>query len=275
MPELPEIHTVVNYLKKNVVDKKITKVAIIDNSIIENISNTQFKKGLLGNRIENVRRRGKYVIIELTNGKNLIVHLRMTGQLIYNNSNAENNKYTRILINLDKNSQLKIGSKRKFTTVNLVDEPDEIKCIREMGPEPLESDFDVEKFKSLFKNRRGMIKPLLMKQRFIAGLGNIYTDEALFLSKIHPKTKANKINEDEKEKLYNSIQKVLKEGIKHNGTTREDYKTASNETGSHQNYLHVYGKDGEECTECDCLIEKIKVSGRGTHYCPCCQKIKN
>ncbi|TDX59032.1 DNA-formamidopyrimidine glycosylase [Orenia marismortui] len=272
MPELPEVQTVVDTLYSRVLDKKIVDVEVKREELIANVDSQEFENRLIDVKINNVRRRGKYIIIELDSGEYLVGHLRMTGYFFYAEQGVASTKYDCIFFKFKDGDELRLGSKRKFTRIYLVDDLNEAGSLTKLGPEPLSDEFTLEKFKEMLSTRRGKIKPLLLNQKFLAGLGNIYVDEALFLSKIHPLRTADTITEKESSNLYHAIRKVLSDGIEHRGTTKWDYVDASGESGSHQNYLMVYDKAGEECSECGTKLEKIKVGGRGTYFCPNCQE---
>ncbi|MCK8824014.1 bifunctional DNA-formamidopyrimidine glycosylase/DNA-(apurinic or apyrimidinic site) lyase [Fuchsiella alkaliacetigena] len=271
MPELPEVQTVVDTLSSRIIGLKITEVEVKVEKLIALSTVADFKAELIGKEIKGVRRRGKYIIIELSDDKYLIVHLRMTGQLLYAAQNLELAKHTHVIISFANQHQLRFINKRKFGRIYLVSDFSEAGSLAELGPEPLSEDFTLDTFKALFENRRGIIKNLLLNQKFLAGLGNIYVDEALYLAGIHPLRKADQISEEELAKLYQAIRKVLKDGIKHRGTTKWDYVDGSGQAGEHQDYLQVYDRKGKNCYDCAEQIEKIKVSGRGTYFCPECQ----
>ena len=272
MPELPEVQTVVDTLSQFIIDKEIIDVNVIKGKIIAKPKEVQeFIRILEGSKIEGVRRRGKYIIINLDNQYYYVTHLRMTGRFIYSKE-EEQDKYDCIIFGFDDGSRLRLGSKRKFTRTYLVKKLDEAGSLTKLGPEPLLDEFTLDKFKKMLINRRGRIKPLLLNQKFLAGLGNIYVDEALFIAKIHPVTTADALNGDQIEKLYDAIRQVLSEGIKYRGTTKWDYVDAAGRSGSYQEYLRVYDKEGKECINCGNKLERIKVGGRSSYFCPSCQK---
>lgn len=165
-----------------------------------------------------------------------------------------------------------LGTQRKFARAYLVSDLSQAGSLTKLGPEPLADDFTLEQFKELFSNRISRIKPLLLNQRFIVGIGNIYADESLHRAKIHPLRNADTLNDSDLKRLYNSIREVLRESIENNGTSISDFVDLEGGEGDNQNNLLVYGRDGEECLCCNEEIEKTEVSGRGTHYCPNCQE---
>ena len=276
MPELPEVETVVKGLRPIVEDKIITDVEIRVEDLIgypeDNID--KFKEELIGSSISAVDRRGKYIIFELDIDKNMIIHLRMTGKLLVSEVEKYRDKHTHVIFSLDDGQEIRFNNVRKFGRIYLIDpdHPEQAGGFAELGPEPLSEDLSLEKFKQLFENRRGIIKSLLMNQKFIAGIGNIYADEILFLSGIRPDRTADTLTDMEKEKIYFNMRDILKKGILYGGTTFSDYVNAFGQEGSFQVELRVYQKEGEECFKCGAHIEKTKIGGRSTYYCPKCQK---
>ncbi|SJZ40145.1 bifunctional DNA-formamidopyrimidine glycosylase/DNA-(apurinic or apyrimidinic site) lyase [Selenihalanaerobacter shriftii] len=271
MPELPEVQTVVDSLRPKIKDLRVIDVEIKEKKMIAFPDISGFKEVLINNQVKTVRRRGKYIIIELADGHYLVTHLRMTGQLIYSSDNSEEAKYTYIIIQFDNQHQLRFINKRKFGRMYLVSDLADAGSLTKLGPEPLEDDFTFDKFKALFDNRTGMIKPLLLNQKFLAGLGNIYVDESLHLSHVHPERKANRLTEKELKNLYKNIRKILREGIKYRGTTKWDYVDSSGNAGEYQNHLKAYDREGEVCYTCDTPLNRIKVGGRSSYFCPQCQ----
>ncbi|WP_027339350.1 DNA-formamidopyrimidine glycosylase [Halonatronum saccharophilum] len=274
MPELPEVQTVVDTLADLVLNKEIIDVEVKQEELIAKPSVKEFKSILKGVKIDRVRRRGKYIVVELSNGYYLVTHLRMTGRFFYASKETKVDKYDYIFFKFKEGDELRLGSKRKFTKTYLVDDLTEAGSLTKIGPEPLADDFILDWFKKALAKRRGNIKALLLNQRFLAGLGNIYVDEALFLARVHPLRIANSLEDKEVKMLYKSIRQVLSEGIEHRGTTKWDYVDASGQGGSYQNYLRVYDRAGKKCPSCDATIERIKVGGRSTHFCPKCQPRK-
>jgi formamidopyrimidine-DNA glycosylase len=272
MPELPEVQTVVDSLKPYVLDKEIIEVEVLNEKLIANEDKKTLTEVVAGSKIEEVTRRGKYIVIKLSNGYYLVTHLRMTGRFSYLEDKEELDKYDYIIFSFQEGDELRLGSKRKFTRLYLVTELEDAGGLGKLGPEPLSSQFTLAKFKELIAPRRGNIKLLLLNQKFLAGVGNIYADEILFRARVHPQRKADTLTEPEIEALYHEIREVLKEGIKFRGTTKWDYEDASGEGGSYQNQLQIYDRAGEECFKCETEVEKIKVGGRATYFCPQCQE---
>ena len=274
MPELPEVETIVQGLKAPLCKRKINNVFVRDGRIVGHPDSPKtFKENLEGEKIVSLGRRGKYVIIEVSNGKWLIIHLRMTGQLLIKGREEKIAKHTHIIMQLDNETDLRFNNVRKFGRMYLInpDKPEQAGGFAKLGPEPLTEEFTPAKLKEIIKGRTTSIKNILLNQQLIAGIGNIYCDEALFRSGIKPDRPADKLTDEEIEKLHHEINNVIAAGIKYNGTTFSDYVNALGEEGSFQKELMVYNRFGENCHQCDCQIEKNKVAGRSSHFCPNCQ----
>lgn len=275
MPELPEVQTVVDSLRPKICDKRFSKVEVLEEVLVEKPEIEEFKDILTEQKIESIRRRGKYIIMELGNGYYLVTHLRMTGRFIYNDTVEEVGEYDYILFEFVEGGELRLGSKRKFTRVYLVDDLAEAGSLTDLGPEPLSDEFTLDEFRNMIAKRRGRMKPLLLNQKFIAGIGSIYADESLFIAGIHPERKADTLNGGEITELYEAIKTVLAEGIKHRGTTKWDYVDASGEAGSYQDELRVYDRAGEECFVCGTMVQRIEVGSRSAYFCPRCQPMED
>jgi formamidopyrimidine-DNA glycosylase len=235
-----------------------------------------YKHRVTGNKINNLTRRGKYLIMHLDNGVMAIFHLRMTGRLCYVKKGTSEDKYKRIIFNLDNNDKLIYADTRTLGTLYAI-KPEEINKISglyTLGCEPLSKEFTLKYLREKLKNSHGKIKPFLLNQKNIAGLGNIYVDESLFLSGINPKQNCNTVSLNQIKLLHTAINKVIGDGIRDGGTTFRDYVNGDGNKGTHQNNLFVYGRDKMACQKCGTIIEKIKVGGRGTCYCPKCQKLR-
>jgi formamidopyrimidine-DNA glycosylase len=269
MPELPEVETIKRDLDPMLVGRTITGVTVGWEGCVDRPSMATFCEQIVGHRIEGVGRRGKFLILSLSGGGALLVHLRMTGKLLISDPTAPWETHARLAFSLDDGNELRFVTVRKFARLYLVEAPDEV--LGDLGPEPLGEGFDQQAFCRLFANRRGMIKPLLLDQRFLAGLGNIYVDEALFKAGIHPRRLSDSLTRDELDRLHEAIQAVLQEAIADRGTSRSDYIRPDGTQGAHQDKLLVSGKAGEACHRCGTEIERIVVGGRGTYFCPRCQ----
>ncbi|KIC72158.1 DNA-formamidopyrimidine glycosylase [Candidatus Protochlamydia amoebophila] len=275
MPELPEVHTIVQDLKQSrLIGKKIISTEIFWPKTLAVPTPEIFCQQVQGQSIQNVDRRGKYIIFQLSNQMFLIVHLRMTGRFQFVTSQTPTSPYVRIQFNFENDDQLRFHDTRKFGRWYLVSDVEEI--IGHLGPEPLLSSFTFELFEDMMKNRKTLLKSLLLDQSFIVGLGNIYVDEALWEAKLHPLIPANQINLKHLKILYHSIKYVLEKGIQARGTTlgpgRTHYYRLDGSKGEHQTLLNVFRKTGHPCPRCGHLIERLIVAQRGTHICPICQK---
>jgi formamidopyrimidine-DNA glycosylase len=269
MPELPEVETIVRGLRGPLVGRQFTGVRVGWANLIARPAVEEFKYRLVGQRILNVKRRGKYLIFALSGGQSLIVHLRMTGRLLIKNRGDELDKHDHLILELDDGRELRFNEMRKLGRAYLVDDEDEV--VGGLGPEPLDDDFAPADFAALLSGRRGMIKPLLLNQRFMAGVGNIYADEALFSARIHPERRADTLTAEEIERLYRAIRQVLAQGIQNRGTTFSDYLDAEGREGENQEYLEVFRRAGQPCPRCGTPIKRTVVGGRGTYFCPRCQ----
>jgi formamidopyrimidine-DNA glycosylase len=270
MPELPEVETIVRGLREPLVGRQFTGVRVSWENLIARPSVEEFEQGLVGQRILGLKRRGKYLVFALSGGGSLIIHLRMTGRFLIKNPGDELDKYDHLIFELDDGRELRFNNMRKLGRVYLVDDADEI--VGRLGPEPLDDDFVPADFAALLSARWGMIKPLLLNQRFIAGIGNIYADEALFAACIHPERGADTLTTEEIERLYHTTRRVLRQGIENRGTTLSAYRDAEGGEGRNQEYLRVSRRTGQPCPRCGTPIERTVVGGRGTYFCPGCQK---
>jgi formamidopyrimidine-DNA glycosylase len=270
MPELPEVDTVARGLRA-VVGCSITGVEVLWERTIAEPPAAAFVERLVGRQIEGTGRRGKWIVIDLTSGDTLLVHLRMTGRLLIEPADAPVDRHARVLITLDDGRRLRFSDQRKFGRMVLTDDPSQV--LGDLGPEPLGDDFTDARFREMMARRRGRIKPLLLNQRFLAGLGNIYVDEALWRAGIHPLRCANTLREPEIDRLHAAIQRVLREALASGGTTLEDtqYVGADGEPGEFAQQLRIYGRAEEPCLRCGTPIERMRVSQRGTRFCPVCQ----
>jgi len=270
MPELPEVEVIARGLNAGLPGRTIQSVEVFwERSVAPPISVAQFIAGIAGQSIRQVWRRGKFLIVDLENGKHLLVHLRMTGRLCIEPARTPLSPHVRARFRLDDEIELHFSDVRKFGRLYLTDDLPTV--IGKLGPEPLSDTFTAGQFARMLEGRRGCIKPLLLDQPFIAGLGNIYVDESLFHAGIHPLRRAGSLNMEESRRLHGEIRRILKEAIQRRGTTLNDYRDAEGQTGEQQNHLAVYGRTGDRCMRCGEVIQRIVVSQRGTHFCPRCQ----
>ena len=272
MPELPEVETIKRDLEEKIKGKKVEKVVVVNDKCIKMPASGEFISGIEGRLFQQIKRRGKYLIIELDSGDNLVIHLKLTGRLIYSLKEKKLD-YSKIIFIFYDSTQLTFTDMRGFGNVWLLPDKEfeRIPSLKNLGPEPLEEEFTVDKFKELLKEKRTDIKSLLMNQEFIAGIGNIYSQEALFLSGIHPKRKALSLHYEEIGRLYNNLRSVLNEAISYRGSSVDAYVDLQGEKGKYKPHLRVYGREGKNCLICGAIIQKINIKGRGTRFCPRCQ----
>ncbi|MGB7367082.1 MAG: DNA-formamidopyrimidine glycosylase [Carnobacterium jeotgali] len=273
MPELPEVETVRKGLEKLVLGATIKSVDVYwDRIIAGSIESTEFKQLLIGEKITGFDRRGKYIVFHFKNWA-LVSHLRMEGKYEVEESTVPLKKHTHVVFHLADGRDLRYLDVRKFGRMTLVPLGEEYSMtgIRLLGPEPTKEAFDETTFFNTLLTKKRAIKPLLLDQKIVAGLGNIYVDEALFAAKIHPLRMANSLKKQEVSQLHEAIIKVLGDAVEAGGTTIRTYQNALGEAGKFQVKLSVYGKKGIPCIRCGTPIEKIKVAQRGTHFCPHCQ----
>ncbi len=270
VPELPEVQTIADDLRGQLVGRRITGAQINWPRTVAEPDAIQFVSRVTGLRILQVSRRGKYIVIELERG-HLLIHLRMSGQLQIVPQEQRLDVHIRVVFDLDDGCQMRFRDTRKFGRIWLVADPQEV--LVGLGPEPLDDGFGLGDFRRQLAHRSGRLKPLLLNQRFLAGLGNIYADEALFAARLHPLRKADSLTLAEQADLYKAIRAVLNDALKGRGTTLSDggYSDASGRAGTYQSQLAVYRRTGEPCPRCRSPIERIVLGGRSTHYCPVCQ----
>ena len=275
MPELPEVETVRRGLVSLVIGKTIRKVDVLWPKIIEAPEVDEFRNDLVGETIENISRRGKYLIFHFTH-YDMVSHLRMEGKYEFFSEATPLDKHSHVRFIFTDGSELIYNDVRKFGRMSLMRKDTGLlyKGIQQLGPEPTEENFDLVEFEKRLKKAHTMIKPLLLNQKIVAGLGNIYVDEVLWLSKIHPEQPANTLTSAEIEVLHQAIIAVITKAKESGGTTIRTYLNALGEAGHFQQELNVYGQTGIPCPRCGTPIAKTKVAQRGTHYCPHCQQLK-
>lgn len=272
MPELPEVETIKRDLQKTILGRKIIRVCVHNPAVIREPSPAVFEKSLKGLTIKNILRRGKLLILELSNGSFLTIHLKMTGQLILSQKlgNPSGSENSRVAFQLSGGQTLNFNDQRLFGELRLVDAWKKMKFIQGLGPEPF--DLTYGGFKDMLSKKKTRIKPLLMDQSFISGIGNIYAAEILFRAKINPERSAQSLNEEERKALYQEIREVLKSAIKHGGSSIDDYVRLSGKRGDYVKFHRVYGRQDQPCFVCNSIIKKITQGGRGTYFCPKCQR---
>jgi formamidopyrimidine-DNA glycosylase len=277
MPELPEVETVAVGLRSQLLHTVFVDVQVLWERTVDRPDVPAFCAGLVGASVVDVARRGKFITTELDTGKTLFTHLRMTGRLLIHPARAasqptlQEDPYVRVRFDLDDGRLLVFSDTRKFGRMYLVDSP--LDVVGGLGPEPLSSGFTSERLEEMLARRRGRVKPLLLNQHFIAGLGNIYSDEALWRAQVHPLRTADTLTPDEVVRLHEGIVSVLTEAIEGGGSSLPDkqYRQPDGEPGAYQDLLAVYGRAGQNCPRCGALVERIVLGQRGTHLCPVCQ----
>ena len=271
MPELPEVETVARELGESLPGRTITGVTVRWPRTIACPPPDEFRQAIAGRRVTSVGRRGKYVVLGLDRGY-LLIHLKMSGRLYVTPAGQAADRHEHTIFDLDDGQQLRFQDVRKFGRVYLVDDVEQV--TGNLGPEPLADDFTLVTFRRRLERRSGRLKSLLLNQFFLAGLGNIYADEALFQAGLHPLRPAGSLTPAEQERLYNAIRGVLRQAVANRGTTLGDggYVDARGEAGQHQEQIMVYGRTGKSCLRCGTPIERLVVGGRSSHFCPRCQK---
>lgn len=270
MPELPEVETIVRDLAPAMRGARIIRVQVHDPLLVRFPDQEGFRRRLLGRIICRVERRGKYIIIGLDQGLNWLVHLRMTGQLLAQPGAGAD----RALIRLDNGTDLHYCDLRRFGNMWAIWPGEEVETggYQRLGPEPLAPDFDDDWLATVFARRVAPLKSLLLDQTIVAGLGNIYTDEALFAAKLAPRRRASSLSKGEREALVQGIKQVLSRAIRGRGTTFRDYRSGLGTAGGFQNCLNVYGRGGQSCRRCGSTLSKDRIGGRTTVFCPTCQQ---
>jgi formamidopyrimidine-DNA glycosylase len=270
MPELPEVETIVRALRAGngappLPGQRVTQVSVGWPRHIVEPSLPAFRKRIRGREIREIHRRGKYLVFTLDEGT-LLIHLRMSGDLLMASSETPRGPYDHTVFHLQNGWELRFSDARKFGRVHLVRDPNTV--LGNLGPEPLAEGFTPLHLEEILKGRQRQVKSLLLDQTFIAGLGNIYTDEALHRAKLHPLRRSNSLNREEIRSLWLGIRESLKMGIHHNGASIDWVYRG----GSFQNHFLVYKRAGEPCVFCLTPIQRIVVAQRGTHFCPSCQQ---
>lgn len=282
MPELPEVENIRIQLEKYLVGHKVKDVEIRYGKKFEGNP-----KDIIGGKVVKIRRFGKALSIDLDNGYSVLIHIKLTGQLIYRGPKLGDagklsekikggleGKHTHIIFSLDRGGKLYFNDVRKFGWIKIT-KSEELRTkndfIKNLGPEPLR-DLSQTKFKEVVESTKRNIKTLLMDQTKIAGVGNIYANDALWLAKIVPTKSAKRLSDKEIKLLFNAMETVLKEGLKRGGASELAFVTPDGKEGKYQEHTLVYGREGEKCKRCKSVLKKMKISGRGTYYCSNCQK---
>lgn len=269
MPELPEVETIVRDLRPLVKGRTITGLAYSHwPKTFATGTPAATEKRLRGRSIEDVERRAKRIVFKLSGGDVGVVSLRMTGQLTYEKRMRPPTSFTRFVLALDRGF-VRFDDARKFGRFWVWSAAEWEKESAKLGPEPLA--MSEAEFEALLRKKRGMLKALLMDQKTLAGVGNIYADEALWLAKLHPRRRAETLSKAQMHALYQGVREALATGIRNRGTSIDDYVDGTGEQGGHQEFLHAYGRTGQPCERCGTPIKRIVSGQRGTHFCPKCQ----
>lgn len=305
MPELPEVEFTARQLRASVVGATIRETFVFWERIVGHPGYEDLKTECVGRRIEGVRRRGKYLLLDLSENRLLTIHRRMSGNLLLlppawkidnraresdslawstkgptflppdgaDSSYSRESMYCRLCFALDDGRKLLYTDPRKFGRIEFWARDQEVEALKGLGPEPLSAEFTVRGFTEALAGRKTGIKQLLLNQTIVAGVGNIYADEALFYAGIHPQRQASSLNADEIALLHKGIVAVLTLGIEHGGTSFSDYRDLWGEAGNNFNHVRVYQQDGKPCGRCGTLIERQVIAQRSAHFCPECQKL--
>lgn len=287
MPELPEVETIRRSLAPKIVGKEIREVEVRLPKIVRGSAET-FTSAVQKNTIQEIDRRGKLLILWLaTKQQAILIHLKMTGQLIYRHQSDQvagghpfpafdpsielPNKYSHVIFRFADGAQLFFNDLRQFGFVHLVEKSEVQNITNTYGLEPGQPEFTESAFLQALSRKKGKLKAVLLDQKLFSGLGNIYVDESCFWAKILPTRTVESLSLQEKKSLYSAIVEVINKAIEHRGTTVHDYVDADGKRGNYSDFLMVYGRAGETCLRCGGTVEKVKFAGRGTHFCPSCQ----
>lgn len=270
MPELPEVETYVRELRPQLAGKRVVQGHVTWPRIIAQPDLNLFLDMIRGQRFDSFDRRGKYILLGLDSGQSLIIHLRMTGEVRVHPSAVPADKHTHLILDLEGGERLHYRDPRKFGRVWLVDDPDTV--LGKLGPEPFSADFTPAGFGERLARRAASIKALLLDQTILAGVGNIYADEALFLAKIDPRRAGGALSPAETDALYAAVRAVLQAGIDGRGSSLQNYAPPTGGKGSFQEQHQVFRRTDQPCYHCGTPIRRVVLAQRSTHFCPTCQK---
>jgi formamidopyrimidine-DNA glycosylase len=278
MPELPEVETIRSQLQKLIVGKKIKEVKVGLPKMVK-LPLGKFRKAVIGATIKEVKRRAKILIFGLSNGWSILIHLKLSGRLIFRRKNEklapEDTAWNHLIYYFNDGSRLFHNDLRQFGYVKLVKSGELLDFFKKekLGPEPLEKEFTLSEFSAILKRKpKAKIKQFLMDQTVIAGIGNLYSDEILFFADIHPLKRIADLKPAEIKKIFEGIKKILLEATKLKGSSVDLYLDASGKEGNYVPRIKVYGREGEKCQRCGTTIKRLKIGGRSAHFCPACQK---
>jgi formamidopyrimidine-DNA glycosylase len=285
MPELPEVQTIVSDLNAKLHGHSVQRIWT-DWVKSFHPSFSAVKKGVVGKQIICVRRRAKNILIDFVGGNTLLIHLKMTGHLLYRDKEWKKNEkkdspffdsfnqFIRTCFYLDAGKELAFSDVRRFGEIKLFKTVDEknIPRLKKLGPEPLQRDFTLVVFRAQLRNKKGLIKSVLLDQNVVSGIGNIYADEILWEARINPRQRTDGLTSIQLSAIHMAIVKILKKAVKYRGTSISDYRDALGRKGRYQDVRRVYKRDGQKCYRCNTKLLRTKVNNRGTTYCPKCQK---
>jgi formamidopyrimidine-DNA glycosylase len=275
MPELPEVETIARDLRAaGIAGKTLNCAQVYWPRTIAQPSAPEFCRRIAKKTIVDVRRRGKFLVFDLTAGGNLLIHLRMSGRLHWHARHSKRASHEHVVLGFSDGSELRFHDPRKFGRIYLTPAAETI--LGKLGPEPLDKAFTAQLLQSMLKRRKRLVKPLLLDQSFIAGMGNIYTDEALWEAKIHPQRTSHTLDGGEAAYLHAAIQSVLRRGLKNLGTSlgagQANFYSIRRRQGRNRDKLNVFRRTGQPCPRCATAIQRIIVGQRSTHICPNCQR---
>ena len=276
MPELPEVETIRRDLETLVTGRRITGITIAPETgkpvpVLKGTDEATFREGVVGARIDAVERRGKYLAMRLDTATLIVVHLRMTGTLLYRKPDDPAERFLRLTLHLDNGHEIRFTDMRKFGGFWLLDDFTEASK-GGLGPEPLSDEFTVDVLAAALANRKAPVKSFLLDQKYIAGIGNLYADDACYGACIDPRRLGADVKPSEVARLHGAIKDVLVFGVESRGASFRDYKDVAGEEGSMHMHVKVFRRTGKPCYTCGTPIERVKLGGRSTHFCPKCQR---
>ena len=270
MPELPEVETIKNEISPYIVGRRFTDVAVLDVKPLKRPSVDEFRRRLVGQTVVDIERRGKYLIFRLSGGNVLVLHLKMTGSLLLNPGDTK--RYVRVVFHFDNGIQLVFTDRRRLGALWLLE--NDLPIASKLGPEPLSPDFTAKILAERLRKRQAPIKAVLLDQGFVAGIGNMYADEALFAAKIHPSRRADSLSPKETRNLHRAIIDVLKSGISSKGASIDTYIRPNGQLGTAHDNFSVAHRGGKPCPVCGTSIQRLAIRNRGSYFCPHCQKFQ-
>ena len=272
---MPEVETIKEDLRELVVGSRIEEAEVLDAALVERPSPEEFARLLEGVSVTGAKRRAKHLILELGDGRSLVFQLKIAGQLLLVPPVEEPTTALMLVLHLDGGQRLFLRDGTSFSRARLLNRKELEERLSSLGPEPLEDGFDAPYLRQKLASRKAQIKSLLLDQKMVSGIGNIYVDEILYEARVHPRQKANALSEEKWDALHAAVRKNLAAGIEHRGTTVRFYRDVLGRSGTHQDYLRVFEKHGSPCPGCGGTIAREKIAGRPTHFCPVCQPLRS